>query len=103
MILPPNPNLFMTQALPVTSYILNTHLMAAMGLCERDNWGDEVKLLLLPSTVVLANAECALLLPLLPTAIIDADEWFTEVSTQLHMAWHSCVQNYISLLDWQSQ
>jgi hypothetical protein len=45
-----------------------------------------VKLLLLPSAVVLVNAECALLLPLLPTAIIDADEWFNEVSTQLHMA-----------------
>jgi hypothetical protein len=60
--------------------------MAAMGLCERDNCGDEVKLLLLASIVVLANAECALLLPLLPTAFTDAEEWFNEVSTQLHMA-----------------
>lgn len=103
MILLPNTNYFMIQARPITSCTLNTHLMAAMGLCERDNWGDEVKLLLLPSAVVLVNAECALLLPLLPTAIIDADEWFNEVSTQLHMAWHSCVHNHITLLDWQLQ
>jgi hypothetical protein len=45
-----------------------------------------VKLVLLPSTVVLANTECVLLLPLLPTANTDADEWFSELSAQLHIA-----------------
>jgi hypothetical protein len=54
--------------------------MAAMGLCERDIWGEEVKLLLLPSVVVLANIECVFMLPLLPTATTDADEWFNELS-----------------------
>jgi hypothetical protein len=56
-----------------------------MGLCEQDNWGDEVKLVLLPSTAVLANTECVLLLPLLPNAKTDADEWFSELSTQPHI------------------
>lgn len=56
--------------------------MAAMGLCERDIWGDEVKLLLLPSVVVPANTECVfMLLLLLPIATIEADEWFNELST----------------------
>lgn len=59
--------------------------MAAMGLCERDIWGDEVKLLLLPSVVVLVNTDCVFMLPLLPIATIDADEWLNELSTQLQM------------------